>query len=162
MQYIKHRLCKKIESLEVNFVSVTSCLATIFFSCSGAIAEMSYAPRLPQFGGSNYQALSIMQFEKGLTDSIKSKKEALQREIERDAERLANIKTPAQQLVSSLTSVLQVRLAQGFADQILFGSTVGDFDIGNVNIAYTRIDGMLSLTIAEEGLEPTLIELPVS
>lgn len=147
------------------FKKIGVCVLSVHFAglfSQSVSAEMSYKPILPQFGGSNYQALSIMQFEKGLADSIQSKKEALQREITRDAERLANIKTPTEKLVSSLTNVLQVRLAQGFADQILFGSTAGDFDIGNVNIAYTRIDGMLSLTIAEEGLEPTLIELPVS
>ena len=152
--------------LLVNMIKkIGVCVLAVHFAgliSQSVSAEMSYKPILPQFGGGNYQALSIMQFEKGLADSIQSKKEALQREITRDAERLANIKTPAEKLVSSLTNVLQVRLAQGFADQILFGSTAGDFEIGNVNIAYTRIDGMLSLTIAEEGLEPTLIELPVS
>ena len=125
-------------------------------------AEISYEPILPQFGGSNYQALQVMQFEKGIADSKQAKIVAKQRELDREIARLANVKTPADRLVESLTSVLQVRLAQGFADQILTGDEQADFMIGDVGINYTRFNGLLSLTIIDENGIKTLIELPVS
>ena len=133
----------------------------ILLSQSGS-AELSYSPLLPQFGGSNFQALSVMQFEKGMVDSKRAKEEAARREVERELERVANRKTPADRLVESLTSVLQVRLSQGFVDQILTGSSVGDFNVGDIKIGYSRKDGLLSLTITDEAGVPTLIELPVN
>jgi hypothetical protein len=103
-----------------------------------------------------------MQLEKGMKDSKQAKIVAKQRELDREIARLANVKTPADRLVESLTSVLQVRLAQGFADQILTGEEQADFMIGDVGINYTRLNGLLSLTIIDANGVETLIELPVS
>ncbi len=47
-------------------------------------AEISYEPILPQFGGSNYQALQVMQLEKGMKDSKQAKIVAKQKLLQKN------------------------------------------------------------------------------
>lgn len=126
-----------------------------------AHAEISFQPTLPQFGGSNGQALTVLQYEKQIEDAKVAKKDALARELERAALAAANASTPSSRLVDTLTNQLQFSLAQGFADEILNGALSGVFNLGGTSLAYTRIDGILAVTITEPGKDPITIELPV-
>lgn len=139
-------------------------LATTIWAFTGATAqaELSFQPILPQFGGNNGQTLTVLQYEKQLADAKKARRDALARELERQALADANASTPASRLVDTLTNQLQFRLAQGFADEILNGALSGAFDLGGTLLEYTRIDGVLAVTITEPGKDPITIELPVA
>lgn len=124
-----------------------------------ANAEMTYSPMLPQFGGNNSQALDILKFEKAGSDSEKSKAAAaLAAEI-----RAANTKvtTNADRLVAAITNYLDAEIAQRVSLSILDGTEPrGTFKVGDVTIAYTRTDGVLSLVISDVN-GSTTIDLPV-
>lgn len=124
--------------------------------------ELTFEPVLPQFNGSNGQSLIVLQYEERLRTERKADIEAEIRAIEREAELEANRVTPATRLVDALTNQLQFRLASGFTDEILNGATANSLNIGGILLDYTRIDGLLTVTITEPGKEPVTIQLPVS
>jgi hypothetical protein len=140
-------------------------LASVLFVnalCSAAVAEVSYSPVLPQFGGSNGQALVYLQYEKQLSDAREAKAQAVERAILQQGVQASRSSTAASRLIDALTSQLQYRLALGFTDEILNGATSNRFDIGGTLLEYTRIDGMLTVIITELGRDPVRIELPVA
>ena len=121
--------------------------------------ELQYKPNLPQFGGLNGQALTILQFEKQITDSRIAKEEAAKRE----ADRLANQKdpTPTELLVASLTRSLNSQIANRITEDILNGiSTQDTFYLGDVTIGYVRADdGTVTVTITDTNGE-TVVSVP--
>ena len=135
-------------------------LCVFMCNCSTVMAvELQYRPSLPQFGGMNGQALTILQFEKQLTDSRVAKEEA----IKREADRLANQKdpTPTELLVASLTRSLNSQIANRITEDILNGVAVADeFQLGDVTIGYVRADdGTITVTITDENGE-TVVSVP--
>lgn len=137
---------------------------SVSLSLSGmqAQAELMYQPLLPQFGGNNGQAFSVLQYEESQRKAEKSAREARERELERQRRAEENASSPTDRLVDTLTNQLQYKLAQGFADQILTGATSNTFDLGGTILEYTRVDGILSVTITELGSDSVTIELPVA
>lgn len=124
-----------------------------------ASAEMTYSPTLPQFGGGNGQALGIAQFEKKQIDSRKARAASILAAIEREANR--PVITDADRLISSITNYLNVEIARRFANEVLSGDAEsGMVSVGNVSIAYVRLDGLLRLEI-DDGNGVSTIELPV-
>lgn len=138
-------------------------LSTSLFSGAGALvpanAEMTYTPMLPQFGGTNSQALDILKFEKAGHDAEKAKIAAALAAAERAAN--ATVTTNADRLVAAISNYLNVEIARRFSMEILDGTEPsGNFKVGDVTIGYTRSDGILSLVISDVN-GSTTIELPV-
>ena len=137
----------------------SGCLLVGVFAAQNVSAEMTYAPRLPQFGGGNGQALGIVQFEKQSADALKAKIEAALAAAEREANQV--VTTDADRLIASITNFLNIEIARRFSTEILDGSAPsGTITVGNVSIGYVRADGILSLEISD-GTGITVIELPV-
>jgi hypothetical protein len=129
------------------------------FGANATAGGLTYDAILPQFGGTNGQALSILQFEKQMADTKTAKSEAAIKE----AERLANVVvlTPTDQLVAALIRNLDNQIAQRFAAEILDGtSPTGSFSAGDVQINYVRLDGILTLDITDAN-GTTTISLPM-
>ena len=114
---------------------------------------------LPQFGGTNSQALDILKFEKAGHDAEKAKIAAALAAAERAAN--ATVTTNADRLVAAISNYLNVEIARRFSMEILDGTEPsGNFKVGDVTIGYTRSDGILSLVISDVN-GSTTIELPV-
>jgi Type VIII secretion system (T8SS), CsgF protein len=131
----------------------------IFIPSTAFAVELQYRPSLPQFGGMNSQALTILQFEKQLTDSRIAKAESAKRE----ADRLANKDDPTatELLVASLTRSLNNQIANRITEDILNGASVADeFQLGDVTIGYVRAeDGTITVTITDANGE-TVVSVP--
>ncbi|MGO4917809.1 curli assembly protein CsgF [Pseudogemmobacter sp. W21_MBD1_M6] len=118
-----------------------------------AAAEMSYSPVLPQFGGTNGQALTVLQFDLQLQSAADAKKEADALALENAMAPPKAVTTSTDRLISSLEAALQVRLAHSYADQI-FNTVDTDvpvsIQIGDTTITYSRIDGYLTIDIIDD------------
>lgn len=143
-------------------LSIVPLLMALSLGGTQARAELMFQPLLPQFGGNNGQAFSVLQYEESQRKAETSAREARERELERQRRTEENASSPTDRLVDTLTNQLQYRLAQGFADEILTGATSNTFDLGGTILEYTRVDGILSVTITELGSDPVTIELPVA
>lgn len=146
-----------------------------------AQAELRYTPVLPQFGGSNGQALSILQYEASLKAAAIATAKAEQAAFERAlaasaaaaaaAEAIANGEVPASttptatdRLIAALSSAIQVRLANSYADQIFDSfDTSGPQTIvlDGTEIIYARTDGVLTITIVDDANVETRFEVYV-
>ncbi|MBI6629181.1 hypothetical protein JAO82_04725 [Pontibaca sp. S1109L] len=122
-------------------------------------AELTYAPKLPQFGGHNAQAFNILTYEKQREDAEKAKIAAARAAAEREANR--KVVTNTDRLVASITNYLNVEIARRFSTEVLSGSAPsGSITVGDVTIEYVRLDGIVNLVINDEN-GSTTIELPV-
>ncbi|AUJ63284.1 hypothetical protein B9057_02610 [Aestuarium zhoushanense] len=138
-------------------------IIALVLSVSGAPgwAELSYTPVLPQFGGTNGQALTYLQFEKQMQDAELARIAAEEAAIQRELDAIENQVTAADRLVTSITNVLNVRLSQIAVDSILERES-GDIPLSaDLSLQWVRVDGNLQLTIAEIGSDPVVITLPV-
>jgi len=144
---------------KISILMYSAVVASVL-NVENALAEASFKPILPMFGGQNGQALTVLQFEKGMRDAKQAKIDAAIREQERLDAIAANQKSPADKLIDALTSQLQYRLASQFADEILNDTTGGDLTVGTTTISYSQVDGILTITISEEGEDSVTIELP--
>jgi hypothetical protein len=138
---------------------------TILIAChlampqgAGAV-ELDYKPNLPQFGGGNGQNITILQFEKQITDSRLAKEDSLRRELDRLKNQTES--TPTSLLVASLTRSLNSKIATRITDDILNGdASEQEFLLGDVVIRYVRDDeGMITVTI-NDGTGETSISIP--
>lgn len=127
---------------------------------SSASAELSYGPVLPQFGGTNGQALGVLQYEAQLEASAASKAKADQAAVDRElALSLKKDPTATDRLISSLTSALQVRLANSYADQIFATNDTNQpvsIKLDGTDITYSRVNGLLTVSI-EDGVNATTV-----
>lgn len=118
-----------------------------------ATAEMSYSPVLPQFGGTNGQALTVLRFDLQLQSAADAKKKADALALEKAMAPARAVTTSTDRLISSLEAALQVRLANSYADQI-FNTADTDvpvsIQIGDTTITYSRIDGYLTIDIIDD------------
>ena len=156
-------LCSKARGLAFISNSWIANASVMFFVCAIVVpaqaVELDYKPNLPQFGGVNGQNLTILQFEKQLSDSRVAKQDALRREMERLKNQSDS--TPTDLLVSSLTRSLNSKIASRITDDILNGdSSEQEFLLGDVLIRYVRgEDGMITVTI-DDGTGETRISIP--
>lgn len=137
-------------------------LAAIVLSLVAAQSEamqMVYSPSLPQFGGMNGQALSVLQFEQQLEDRRDAERAASAREAERA---LASASAPARRLTDTITNYLNVEIARRISSEILDGdrqsNTIG-ID-GGVTISYVRDAGNVVVTILDGVGGETTVTLP--
>jgi hypothetical protein len=118
-----------------------------------AAAEMEYNPVLPQFGGANGQALTVLQFNLQLQSAADAKERAAALDLARAMEPAKPPVTATDRLILSIEAALQVRLANNYAEQIF-----GDFDtevpvsieLGDTVITYARTDGYLTIDIIDD------------
>jgi hypothetical protein len=118
-----------------------------------AAAEMSYSPVLPQFGGSNGQALTILQFDLQLQNADEAKKRAEALALERAMAPPKSLPTATDKLISSLEAALQARLAYAYADQIFTNIDTEvpvSINLGETTIIYSRINGYLTIDIIDD------------
>lgn len=120
---------------------------------------MTYSLTLPQFGGGNGQALSVVQFEMQQIDSRRARAVVALSVLEREAN--PTVMRDADRLIATITNFLNVEIARRFSTEILNGNAPSGTISGcNVSIEYVRSDGFLSLEI-DDGIGITIIELPV-
>lgn len=132
----------------------------VVFAGSSFAEQLDYNPALPQFGGTNIQALAVLQMEKQISDSRAAKEEALQKELDRLE---ANPqKSASELLVASLTRTLNSQIARRISDDILDGTATEDtFLLGDVTIAYVRdADGGIVVTITDVEGDDTIVSFP--
>lgn len=141
----------------------TAALAGAILVSLGAYAgaqEMRYTPNLPQFGGLNGQALTLLQFEKQLEDQRDARREAEEREQERQ-ESATN--TAARRLVDTITNFINVEIARQFSNEILRGEAgEGTLFVDGAQIRYTRTDDFLNIVIADGLGGETEVRVPLS
>jgi len=114
---------------------------------------MSYSPVLPQFGGNNGQALTVLQFDLQLQNAADAKKKAAALVLERAMAPAKSPTTATDKLISSLEAALQVRLAHAYADQIFTNidmATPVSIVLGETTITYSRTDGFLTINIIDD------------
>ena len=133
------------------------------FAFAGATAQvhamqMVYSPTLPQFGGLNGQALSVLQYEQQLEDQRDAEREAAARAVQRE---LDGASSATRRLTDTITNYLNIEIARRISDEILGGeSSSGAFLIGGgVTVSYSRDGGKLAVTIIDSNGETT-VELP--
>lgn len=120
---------------------------------------MTFSLTLPQFGGGNGQALSVVQFEMQQIDSRRARAVVALSVLEREAN--PTVMRDADRLIATITNFLNVEIARRFSTEILNGNAPsGTISVCNVSIEYVRSDGFLSLEI-DDGIGITIIELPV-
>ena len=134
------------------------------FAFAGATApvhamQMVYSPTLPQFGGLNGQALSVLQFEKQLEDQRDAEQEAAAREAQRELDAASSATS---RLTDTIINYLNIEIARRISDEILGGnSSFGEFFVGDgVTVSYDRLDGKLSVTVSDINGSSTRVELP--
>lgn len=118
-----------------------------------AAAGMSYSPVLPQFGGTNGQALTVLQFDLQLQSAADAKKKADTLALERAMAPARLPTTATDKLISSIEAALQVRLAYAYADQIFTNiDTEGpvSIELGETTITYSRTNGYLTIDIIDD------------
>jgi hypothetical protein len=120
-----------------------------------AAAEIAYSPVLPQFGGTNGQALAVLQYDLQLQSAADAKKTAAALALKKAMEPPKPPVTATDRLISSIEAALQVRLANNYAEEIFGeGNTVGengvDITLGGTVINYKRVDGYLTINIEDD------------
>tara|TARA_B110000305_G_scaffold141665_1_gene157790 strand:- start:3338 stop:3835 length:498 start_codon:yes stop_codon:yes gene_type:complete len=154
-------------------ISAVLCL----FSSQGS-AGMTYSPVLPQFGGSNGQALGTLQYEASLKAAViakvKAEAAAIQAAIDAEArsvtsaavaaEKLANVPSSTDRLIAALGSAIQSRLANSYADMIFAPTdtaTPQTIKLDDTNIVYSRTAGVLKIDITDDSGQTTSFELEI-
>jgi hypothetical protein len=118
-----------------------------------ASAEMSYSPVLPQFGGTNGQALTVLQFDLQLQSAADAEEEAAALALERAMAPATPPRTSTDKLISSIEAALQARLAFSYADQIFTNIDTAapvSIELGETTITYSRTDGFLTIDIIDD------------
>jgi hypothetical protein len=118
-----------------------------------AAAEMEYNPVLPQFGGNNGQALTVLQYDSQLQSAADAKIAAAAAALEKALEPDMPALTATDRLILSIQSALQVRLANSYANQIF--DTVDTavpvtITLDATTITYARTDGYLTIDIIDD------------
>jgi hypothetical protein len=142
-------------SLSVNILKPILCAACSVSFWHQAAAEIAYSPVLPQFGGTNGQALTILQYDLQLQSADDAKKKAAALALQKAMEPPKPPVTATDRLISSIEAALQVRLANNYAEEIFGeGNTVGDdgvdITLGETIINYRRVDGYLTIKITDD------------
>ena len=118
-----------------------------------ADAEMSYRPVLPQFGGTNGQALTVLQFDRALQSAADAEKHSAALALERAMAPATSPTTATDKLISALEVALQVRLANEYANQIFTNIDTEvpvSIELGETTITYSRTDGFLTIDIIDD------------
>lgn len=149
----KHRSSNKNRLLNL----VVAMLLATFVGSFGhqTAAEIAYSPVLPQFGGTNGQALAVLQYDLQLQSAADAKKTAAALALKKAMEPPKPPVTATDRLISSIEAALQVRLANNYAEEIFGeGNTVGengvDITLGGTVINYKRVDGYLTINIEDD------------
>jgi hypothetical protein len=118
-----------------------------------ADAEISYKPVLPQFGGTNGQALTVLQFDRSLQSAADAEKKAAALALEKAMAPARSPTTATEKLISALEAALQVRLANEYANQIFTDIDTEvpvSIELGETTITYSRTDGFLTIDIIDD------------
>jgi hypothetical protein len=118
-----------------------------------ADAEMSYKPVLPQFGGTNGQALTVLQFDRSLQSAADAERRAAALALERAMAPARSPTTSTDKLISAIEAALQVRLANEYANQIFTNIDTEvpvSIELGETTITYSRTDGFLTIDIIDD------------
>jgi hypothetical protein len=150
----KHRSSNKNRLLNI----VVAMLLATFVGSFGhqTAAEIAYSPVLPQFGGTNGQALTVLQYDLQLKSAADAKKKAEALALAKAMEPVKPPVTSTDRLISSIEAALQVRLANNYAEIIFAtGDTPNGLDgvdipIGDTTINYRRVDGELNIVIKDD------------
>jgi hypothetical protein len=116
-------------------------------------AEMSYSPVLPQFGGINGQALTVLQFDRSLQSAADAEKQAAALALERAMAPASSPATATDKLISAIEAAMQVRLANQYANQIFTNIDTDEpvsIELGETTITYSREDGYLTIEIIDD------------
>jgi hypothetical protein len=116
-------------------------------------AEMSYSPVLPQFGGTNGQALTVLQFDRSLQSAADAEKQAAALALERAMAPASSPATATDKLISAIEAAMQVRLANQYANQIFTNIDTDEpvsIELGETTITYSREDGYLTIEIIDD------------
>jgi hypothetical protein len=116
-------------------------------------AEMSYSPVLPQFGGTNGQALTVLQFDRSLQSAADAEKQAAALALERAMAPASSPTTATDKLISAIEAAMQVRLANQYANQIFTNIDTEvpvSIELGETTITYSRTDGFLTIDIIDD------------
>jgi hypothetical protein len=108
---------------------------------------------LPQFGGTNGQALTVLQFDLQLQSAADAEKKAAALALESAMAPATSPTTATDKLISSLEAALQVRLAYAYADQIFTNIDTAapvSIELGETTITYSRTDGYLTIDIIDD------------
>jgi hypothetical protein len=118
-----------------------------------ADAEMSYKPVLPQFGGTNGQALTVLQFDRSLQSAADAERRAAALALERAMAPARSPTTATEKLISAIEAAMQVRLANEYANQIFNNIDTEvpvSIELGETTITYSRTDGFLTIDIVDD------------
>jgi hypothetical protein len=116
-------------------------------------AEMSYSPVLPQFGGTNGQALTVLQFDRSLQSAADAEKRTAALALERAMAPASSPTTATDKLISAIEAAMQVRLANQYANQIFTNIDTDEpvsIELGETTITYSREDGYLTIEIIDD------------
>lgn len=133
----------------------------VFGMLPATAQEMRHVPTLPQFGGLNGQALTVLQYEQQLKDRRESQRAAALREQQRQ-EAAAGI-TPTRRLIDSITNFINIEIARQFSNEILRGELgEGSLFVDGAEIRYQREDGFLSITVTDGLGGTTAVRVPLA
>jgi hypothetical protein len=113
---------------------------------------MSYSPVLPQFGGTNGQALTVLQFDRSLQSAADAEKRTAALALERAMAPASSPTTATDKLISAIEAAMQVRLANQYANQIFQNIDTEapvSIELGETTITYSREDGFLTIEIID-------------
>ena len=121
---------------------------------------MVYSPTLPQFGGLNGQALTLLQFEKQLEDQRDARRAAALREQQR-AESATS--SSARRLVDTISNFINVEIARQFSNEILSGeSGEGTLFVDGAEIRYSRSEDFLNVVVTDGLGGETEVRVPLT
>ena len=160
---------KDISSSKGIFVNIATAMlwATIAWSFGHqAAAEIAYSPVLPQFGGSNGQALQVLQYDLQLQSAADAKIKAAALALKKAMEPARKPITSTDRLISSIEAAMQARLANNYAELIFADGDTGgakEIKVGDTVISYDRDsqEGQLTIVIAPPGVLPTTFSLAI-
>ena len=152
--------------------------AILCLLASGGSAGMTYSPVLPQFGGTNGQAMGMLQYEVSLKAAAEAKTKAaaaaIQAAIDGEARRVASAAeaaaklaaapTSTDRLIAALSSAIQTRLANSYADIIFATSDTSGaqtIQLEDTSIVYSRTGGVLTLGITDDAGQTTSFTLDI-